>query len=61
MTSSSSLNIPLLTIIHAEMSFVDQEPSNVVLTSARGRLQQKLGTRLTKRTVFSLNISVSVF
>ena len=33
------------------MSFVDQALSNGVFISFRGRLRQKLGTRLTKRTV----------
>ena len=33
-----------------EMSFVDQVLSNGVFISGRGRLQQKLGTRLTKLT-----------
>ena len=33
------------------MSFLDQELSNDVFISVRGRLQQKLVTRLTRTTV----------
>ena len=51
MTYSKSSNIALLTKTSTEMSFVDQALSNDVFISVRERLQQKLESRLTKRTV----------
>ena len=50
-TSSCSSNIALSELKPTEMSFVDQALSNDVFISLRGRLQQKLITRLTKRTI----------
>ena len=53
MTSSNSSNTPLLTTKPTKMSFVDQELSNDVFNSIVRPLQQKLGSRLTKLTVFA--------
>ena len=51
MTYSSSLNIPLFEPKPTEMSFAAQSFSNDVLILVNRRLQQKLVTRRTKRTV----------
>ena len=51
MTCSSSSSWPLFELIPTEMSFVDQELSNGVFISTVRPSQQKLVTRLTKRTI----------
>ena len=52
MTYCSSSNIPLLTTVATEMSFIDQPLSNDVFIFAVQPLQQSLVTRLTKLTVY---------
>ena len=53
MTCSYSSNIALLGSKSIDLSFLDQKLSNGVFISTVRPSQQKLGTRLTKLTVFS--------
>ena len=59
MTYSSSSSWPLFELKPIEMSFVDQALSIDVFISAIGHLQQKIGSRLTKRTASASNLALT--